>query len=470
MEVLNLEQRYTGSSSSEISLNTNDILKDLAIEFGENSDDVESSSSVLSLLGESFSVQRDVYKNNTIIKSDQQSVISAAPPNCKLELAGASDFDNDGTDSEICEINSKGKYSTIKDALYVPPKYLIPPAGVQDPSQNSATDATRIIHTQGKVSVTNSNNKHLNPIADSGKTSCSSFSSDEACDPSLLTYPSSTRVRSSSNKSWTTSSSSLEGDIESFVDEELGEESDSDIDTNRTVTKMTHSAFSTSCNVLYQSTFHSSTTNLHNKADTCRTVNMVTPTKLQKSEYYSPTSSSSEASLVDVKSRMIQHLAQKLSCDKADVTENLNKADVKKPDENETSFLTRKLNLLRFRPAAEIKTLKVSRASEDGVCAAEQDEVVPTTWIDLLQVKTLQAKLEALATGPMHDPNKCVSCREATDIVEQKTVLRSLLLRAQRPLIQEKIDHHLVMNNSISLIGELARSLQKPSIAKKLAN
>ncbi|XP_048885049.1 uncharacterized protein C8orf48 homolog isoform X2 [Brienomyrus brachyistius] len=115
-----------------------------------------------------------------------------------------------------------------------------------------------------------------------------------------------------------------------------------------------------------------------------------------------------------------------------------------------------KVSANRSLPARHLQRAPEPSADPEG-CP------VPLHFIATLKLKSFTARLKQLSRVDMHTPSHCRACQDQQAKLATHTFIRTKTSQLESQLMKEKLDLHIYNNSSISLVGELLRSLPKSS-------
>ncbi|XP_060065874.1 uncharacterized protein LOC132546183 [Ylistrum balloti] len=143
-------------------------------------------------------------------------------------------------------------------------------------------------------------------------------------------------------------------------------------------------------------------------------------------------------------------------------------------DWHTSRYIKKKLRLLKQKNSATgVKNVGKSRQKSSGdktLLAKERGQVVQDCGIDpalldRLKLKNFIKRMEMAAKEDIHDPRKCKECRNHQLKIDaaaaQRNFVREKTRYIRQEIIEDRIQSHLIQMGSLSLIGELARSLPK---------
>ncbi|OWF52881.1 hypothetical protein KP79_PYT12872 [Mizuhopecten yessoensis] len=138
-------------------------------------------------------------------------------------------------------------------------------------------------------------------------------------------------------------------------------------------------------------------------------------------------------------------------------------------------YLKKKLRLLKHKksptamksvgkPPHKSSGSKTPTVKEEGHLI--QDYGIDPSLLDRLKLKNFIKRMETAAQEEIHDPRRCKDCRAHQLNIDaaaaQRNFVREKTRYIRQEIIEDRIQSHLIQMGSISLIGELARSLPNP--------
>ena len=88
---------------------------------------------------------------------------------------------------------------------------------------------------------------------------------------------------------------------------------------------------------------------------------------------------------------------------------------------------------------------------------------VPQGLVDRIKVNNILSEMRKGAKEQLHDVQTCNSCQCQEGEVMKMNFIRKCTNILNRQTLNSKIDNHLLENNSVSLIGQLAADLPRPT-------
>ena len=73
-----------------------------------------------------------------------------------------------------------------------------------------------------------------------------------------------------------------------------------------------------------------------------------------------------------------------------------------------------------------------------------------------------------MVSTPLHDPNSCMKCQKLEGDIIRKDYLQKNIRKLQKARIDQKIEEHLIKYNTVSVIGNIASDLPKPTMPSNL--
>lgn len=94
---------------------------------------------------------------------------------------------------------------------------------------------------------------------------------------------------------------------------------------------------------------------------------------------------------------------------------------------------------------------------------SEDNPPVPQHLINRLKMKAFREKLKTAAEMEFHDPQRCRTCQVKQANLAQDDFIRRRTTHLLSPLLEGKLQSHLLNKNSICLIGEVLKDLPRPT-------
>nr|XP_020640090.1 uncharacterized protein C8orf48 homolog isoform X1 [Pogona vitticeps]XP_020640091.1 uncharacterized protein C8orf48 homolog isoform X1 [Pogona vitticeps]XP_020640092.1 uncharacterized protein C8orf48 homolog isoform X1 [Pogona vitticeps] len=132
------------------------------------------------------------------------------------------------------------------------------------------------------------------------------------------------------------------------------------------------------------------------------------------------------------------------------------------------SFCAIKINQLR-RPPSLAPPKRNKRNDQRHGCASEGNLtcdlncIVPDQLLNRLRLKNIKEAVKQIAETEMHHPSQCFPCMEKKAELAKSAFLRRSKTLVEEVLLQEKLEEHLYAKDSLTLIGEIHRTLPKLS-------
>ncbi|CAG2213487.1 unnamed protein product [Mytilus edulis] len=87
--------------------------------------------------------------------------------------------------------------------------------------------------------------------------------------------------------------------------------------------------------------------------------------------------------------------------------------------------------------------------------------------VEKLKIKNLITKMENVAKCELHDPKRCIECREYEKELDEEAAKRHFIRikksQIQKYITENQLEKHIIRMNPINLIGDLAKSLPRPT-------
>ncbi|XP_033742468.1 uncharacterized protein LOC117328945 [Pecten maximus] len=139
-------------------------------------------------------------------------------------------------------------------------------------------------------------------------------------------------------------------------------------------------------------------------------------------------------------------------------------------------YIKKKLRLLKQKhssSAMKSKGKPIQKQSEAKASPVKEGEQliqeygIDPALMDRLKLKNFIKRMEMAAQEEIHDPRRCKDCRthqlKIDAAAAQRSFVREKTRDIRQEIIEDRIQSHLIQMSSLSLIGELARSLPKPT-------
>ena len=97
-----------------------------------------------------------------------------------------------------------------------------------------------------------------------------------------------------------------------------------------------------------------------------------------------------------------------------------------------------------------------------GACRYQESDIM-VSIVNRVEMNNFLAHTKRLSNSTLHDPELCKRCLKLEGIIKQNNFIKANINKLKKVCIDKEIDNHLVMYNSISLIGDLAANLPKPT-------
>ncbi|XP_035698227.1 uncharacterized protein LOC118431232 [Branchiostoma floridae] len=95
--------------------------------------------------------------------------------------------------------------------------------------------------------------------------------------------------------------------------------------------------------------------------------------------------------------------------------------------------------------------------------SAEADSSVPQGLVDRVRLDTMMLDMKRGAKAKVHNPSTCRSCVKRKGALLQEEFLKRSSANVERKMIDAKVEQHLITHDSLTLIGEIARTLPRPT-------
>ncbi|XP_063169690.1 uncharacterized protein C8orf48 homolog [Candoia aspera] len=132
------------------------------------------------------------------------------------------------------------------------------------------------------------------------------------------------------------------------------------------------------------------------------------------------------------------------------------------------SFCASKINHLRHQRTSE--PLKRSSHKDQGHRLASRKQLtggchcaVPCELVNRLRLKNIKEMVKKIAETEMHQPSRCPFCMKKRAEVAKAEFLRRKKTILDNVLLREKLEHYMYTKDSLTLIGEIHKSLPKLS-------
>ncbi|XP_078658119.1 uncharacterized protein LOC144903625 [Branchiostoma floridae x Branchiostoma belcheri] len=111
------------------------------------------------------------------------------------------------------------------------------------------------------------------------------------------------------------------------------------------------------------------------------------------------------------------------------------------------------------------KTLSIALSKKNPPSADAQstDSSVPRGLVDRIKLDTMMLDMKRGAKAKVHNPRTCRSCVKRQGALQQQEFVKKSRANVERKLIDAKVENHLINHNSLTLIGEIARTLPRPT-------
>ncbi|XP_070808150.1 uncharacterized protein C8orf48 homolog [Pituophis catenifer annectens] len=117
------------------------------------------------------------------------------------------------------------------------------------------------------------------------------------------------------------------------------------------------------------------------------------------------------------------------------------------------------LEPLRRNSCKEQRPRMVSRRQQTGGCGS----AVPFELVNRLHLKSLKEMMKKIAETEMHQPSQCPFCMKKREGFAKVEFLRRKKTILDNVLLQEKLEDYMYTKDSLTLIGEIHKSLPKLS-------
>ncbi|XP_070552684.1 uncharacterized protein C8orf48 homolog [Ptychodera flava] len=125
-------------------------------------------------------------------------------------------------------------------------------------------------------------------------------------------------------------------------------------------------------------------------------------------------------------------------------------------------FCKKKLQILRtpeIKPARMAQDYSEPKPKEDKYDSMEIDRRL----IERLKLTNIMEKMHKAANIELHDPKKCHICCIAREYNTEQSFIKTKTALAERKAMDLKVEKYLSNHDSITLIGDLAKTLPKPT-------
>eukprot|EP00058_Branchiostoma_floridae_P017028 XP_002602516.1 hypothetical protein BRAFLDRAFT_93823 [Branchiostoma floridae] len=95
--------------------------------------------------------------------------------------------------------------------------------------------------------------------------------------------------------------------------------------------------------------------------------------------------------------------------------------------------------------------------------STETHSSVPQGLVDRVRVETMMLDMKRGAKAKVHNPSTCRSCVKRKGALLQEEFLKRSRANVERKMIDTKVEQHLITHDSLTLIGEIARTLPRPT-------
>ncbi|KAI8508964.1 hypothetical protein Bbelb_128120 [Branchiostoma belcheri] len=111
------------------------------------------------------------------------------------------------------------------------------------------------------------------------------------------------------------------------------------------------------------------------------------------------------------------------------------------------------------------KTLSIdlSKKNPPSSDAQSTDSSVPRGLVDRIKLDTMMLDMKRGAKAKVHNPRTCRSCVKRQGALRQEEFVKKSRANVERKLIDAKVEQHLITHDSLTLIGEIARTLPRPT-------
>ncbi|XP_066298004.1 uncharacterized protein C8orf48 homolog [Branchiostoma lanceolatum] len=93
----------------------------------------------------------------------------------------------------------------------------------------------------------------------------------------------------------------------------------------------------------------------------------------------------------------------------------------------------------------------------------DADSSVPQGLVDRVRLDTMMLDMKRGAKAKVHNPSTCRSCVKRQGALLQEEFLKRSRANVERKMIDTKVEQHLITHDSLTLIGEIARTLPRPT-------
>ncbi|XP_078576090.1 uncharacterized protein LOC144861874 [Branchiostoma floridae x Branchiostoma japonicum] len=95
--------------------------------------------------------------------------------------------------------------------------------------------------------------------------------------------------------------------------------------------------------------------------------------------------------------------------------------------------------------------------------STETHSSAPQGLVDRVRVDTMMLDMKRGAKAKVHNPSTCRSCVKRQGALLQEEFLKRSRANVERKMIDAKVEEHLITHDSLTLIGEIARTLPRPT-------
>ncbi|XP_077984366.1 uncharacterized protein C8orf48 homolog [Glandiceps talaboti] len=126
-------------------------------------------------------------------------------------------------------------------------------------------------------------------------------------------------------------------------------------------------------------------------------------------------------------------------------------------------FCKKKVEILRS-PPVKSKDPKVSKRKKRTVKhGTDKDQHIDNRLLHRLKLQNLMEKMQKAARVEIHNPHKCQICCCAREFDALGSFVKSKTVIAESKAMDQRIEKHLMTHDSVTLIGQLANTLPKPT-------
>ncbi|XP_003730502.3 uncharacterized protein C8orf48 homolog isoform X1 [Strongylocentrotus purpuratus] len=123
----------------------------------------------------------------------------------------------------------------------------------------------------------------------------------------------------------------------------------------------------------------------------------------------------------------------------------------------------RKKGTALVKPPRSSDTTKDKKSSKQGKGSQVSSPLIPCGVVERLRIQNLLHSMKRASQAPLHEIDKCESCRKVKESVMEKDFMRSKHRHVYNQLTEERYRQHIVNHDPLSEIGNLASALPKLS-------